>query len=82
MRNYQRALAKSELPPQHLPTVAVVDPMFEALSSDNLMNLLCSRGNIKQNEFLNSLICFCPKSNDFCSATEIEIAVNIPKSHD
>ncbi len=79
---FNRALAMSEPPPLHSPTIHPdIAPhlynVFERLSSDTLMERCVLGATQNQNESFNITIWQrCPKT-EFCSATTVEIAVNL-----
>ena len=79
---YIRALAKSEPPPSHSSTihpdiVPHLFKIFEQLSKDSLMEGCVLGATQNQNESFSSTIWQqCPKT-EFCSATTVEIAVNL-----
>ena len=79
---YNRALAKLEPPPPHSTTIHPdIAPhlfkIFERLSKDSLMEGCVMGATQNQDETFNSIIWQrCPKT-EFCSATTVEIAVNL-----
>ena len=79
---FNRALANSKPSPPHSPTIhpdiiPLLKKVFERLSHPTLMECCTLGATQNQNESFNSTIWqHCPKT-EFCSATVVEIAVNL-----